>query len=324
MREGKISQAVLDRSVLRVIKNKNSIVAAGGAIGRDSSILKIDNKSYGAVDTRTVCVDSMQQIQSAFVHIVNHIACGGSVAEAVIVSIVLPQTAEEKLLKLIMETIEEHCCIYNMQIMGGRTVVNDSVPFPVVTMTGIGTESYLKSLPMAKANQDILITKWIALEGTAYAALKYREKISKRLPEYLIKEAENFYSLIDSSKEAVCAYKNGASAVHDAGEGGVFAALWEFAKASNVGVEVNLKKIPIRQETVEICELLKINPYELLSTGSLIIAVDNGGELCEKFLERGIPAQLVGRTTASNDRVLLNEEEVRHLTPAGQDSIYQI
>ena len=60
----------------------------------------------------------------------------------------------------------------------------------------------------------------------------------------------------------------GVSAMHDVTEGGVFGALWEMAEASGVGLEIDLKKIPIRQETIEICEFFNLNPYQLISSGS--------------------------------------------------------
>lgn len=324
MREGKVSQAVLDRSILRVIKNKRSLVELGGEIGRDASILNIEKKHFASIDTRTVCVKSLCQLDSMFVHIVNHIACAGSFAEAVIISILFPKNGEENYLKEIMETIERQCLKHNMQIMGGHTSVSSDISVPIVTLTGIGTKSVIDCVPKAKADQDIVITKWIALEGTAYAAIKYKDMLKNKLPNYLIEAAEHFYEFTVTSREALYSYEAEASVVHDAGEGGIFAALWEFAQASNVGIVVDIKKIPIRQETVEICEQLKINPYELLSTGALIIAAENGEKLCRQLMDKGICAVNVGRTTDDNDRIILNDDEVRHLTPASQDYIYKI
>lgn len=54
--------------------------------------------------------------------------------------------------------------------------------------------------------------------------------------------------------EAAVAARSGVSAMHDITEGGIFGALWEMAEASGVGLEIDLKKIPVRQETIEICE----------------------------------------------------------------------
>ena len=44
---------------------------------------------------------------------------------------------------------------------------------------------------------------------------------------------------------------------------------------SGVGLDIDLKKIPIRQETVEVCEALGLNPYILMSSGSMMIAADD-------------------------------------------------
>ena len=51
------------------------------------------------------------------------------------------------------------------------------------------------------------------------------------------------------------------------GEGGFLSALWKMAEASQVGLEMDFSKVPIRQETIEICEIFDINPYKLNSEG---------------------------------------------------------
>ena len=85
-----------------------------------------------------------------------------------------------------------------------------------------------------------------------------------------------------------------------------------------------MKKLPIRQETVEICEFLQLNPYELLSGGSLIMAADNGFDLVEKLAGEGIAAAVVGKATDNNDRVVMNEDERRFLELPKSDEIYKI
>lgn len=78
----------------------------------------------------------------------------------------------------------------------------------------------------------------------------------------------------------------GVSAMHDVTEGGIFGALWEMAEASGVGLCVDLKKIPIRQETIEICEFFNLNPYQLISSGSMLIGTDHGSQLVGCSCER--------------------------------------
>ena len=96
-----------------------------------------------------------------------------------------------------------------------------------------------------------MITKWIGLEGTAKLAHARREELLSRYPAHLIDEAEAFEQYFSVIPEAATAMKSGVRAMHDVTTGGIFGALWELAEASGVGLDITLKKIPIRQETVE-------------------------------------------------------------------------
>ena len=85
-----------------------------------------------------------------------------------------------------------------------------------------------------------------------------------------------------------------------------------------------MKKIPVKQETIEICEFFELNPYELLSGGCLIMTADNGENLVMALKREGIPSVIVGRTTDRNDRVIYNEDEKRYLDRPKTDQIYKV
>ena len=114
------------------------------------------------------------------------------------------------------------------------------------------------------------------------------------------------------------------SGLHDVSEGGIFAALWELAQAANVGLDIQTKDIPIKQETVEICEFFDINPYKLISTGSLLIVAADGNSVVREIEKAGGCASIIGVTTDSNDRVLIQGEERRFLETAQADELYKI
>lgn len=175
-----------------------------------------------------------------------------------------------------------------------------------------------------RPGDDIVITKWIGLEGTARIAKAHEQELLRRYPSHMIETAKQFCSYLSVEPEAAAAADLGARAFAAAAEGGIFGALWEFAKGSGVGLEIELKKIPIRQETVEICEFFGLNPYQLVSGGSLLIASANGNALVREFEKRGIPAAAVGYATGGNDRVLLNGSGRRFLEPPRTDEIYKI
>ena len=173
-------------------------------------------------------------------------------------------------------------------------------------------------------DRQVVMTKWAGLEGSAILADLCGEKLRERYPAWLLEEARGMEGFLPVCREAEIAAKAGADALCAAAEGGIFHALWTLAQRAGVGLDIDLKKIPIRQETVEICNALDRNPYGLLSNGSLLCLTPRGDRLVRALQEEGIPAAVIGFAADGNDRVVRNGEETRFLEPAGEDEIYQI
>ena len=171
---------------------------------------------------------------------------------------------------------------------------------------------------------DILVSKWIGIEGTSILAKEKEEQLLSRFSASFIEKAKKLDAYISVLSEAAVAVRSGVSAMHDVTEGGIFGALWEMAEASGVGLEIDLKKIPIRQETVEVCEFFGINPYKLISSGCMLMAAEDGNTLVRELEKEGIPATIIGKATEGNDRVLLNEDEKRFLEPPKTDELYEV
>jgi len=64
-------------------------------------------------------------------------------------------------------------------------------------------------------------------------------------------------------------------ALRDATRGGLAAVLNEWALASNVGIIINEKAIPVSDEVNGVCEILGFEPYDFANEGRFIIAVKN-------------------------------------------------
>lgn len=79
------------------------------------------------------------------------------------------------------------------------------------------------------------------------------------------------------------AQEAGASALYDMGEGGFLSALWKMAEASEVGLEADFRKVPVRQETIEVCEIFDLNPYKLQAEGSVLIGIREAKLWCRNF-----------------------------------------
>jgi hydrogenase maturation factor len=224
-----------------------------------------------------------------------------------------------------MSEADEACGRYGMQIAGGQTKVMKEVNAPVAVINAYGEtcEGDFRTAAMAKPGQDIVLSKWAALQGTAVIATHKAEQIGQHYPSYLAEEAAAFDRYLSIAEEAKTALKNGVCAMHDASEGGILAALWELAEAAGVGLDIDIKKIPLRQETVEICECVGVNPYELLSGGCLVMTADDGERLVKALKDENIPAVVIGRTTSEKARIIRNEDEVRYMDRPKQDEIYK-
>lgn len=85
-----------------------------------------------------------------------------------------------------------------------------------------------------------------------------------------------------------------------------------------------MKAISILQETVEVCEHFRLNPYQLTSVGSFLMVTDRGEELCEKLVGQGIKASLLGHITDNNDKIIRNGEEIRYIDRPAPDEIFKI
>ena len=224
-----------------------------------------------------------------------------------------------------MQDLEEAAAAVSFQIMCGHTEITRVVNQPLVTVCGVGKvkKNGLISTGGAKPGMDIIATKWIGLEGTAIIANEKEEELCTHFSRHFVEQAKALDRYLTVMPEAATAENSGVGAMHDVTEGGIFGALWEMAEASGVGLEIDLKKIPLKQETVEICEFFGINPYELISSGSMLMAAEDGNGLVMELEKAGIPAVVIGKATDSNDRVLLNEEERRFLEPPKTDELYK-
>ena len=333
MRSGKISESVLKRSVLRLIENSRKEVMKGAGIGVDCAFLSwgdpgsTEEGRVLASATETVSLPVRNPAYLAIMAAANNLAASGAQAIAVSLSITLPADAEETDLRELMNQAGECCKKLGIQITGGHTEVSSTVKAPVVTATAMGKAQRVLIQERSSAKtleMDVVISKWIGMEGTSIIAGEKEEELSKRYPIRLIHDAQEIEKYLSVASEAAIALKSGVYAMHDVRNGGIFGALWELSRRLGVGLYIDLKRIPVTQETIELCEFYHLNPYELLSGGALIMVTSDGGRLVRMLEAEGIPAAIIGNTNGSNDKIIVNQDETRYLESAGPDEILKL
>ncbi len=326
MKAGKLKESILKRSILKQLHRRRDDVIAASTVGGDYGAIAAteDLAVVLSSDPVTLSVDEIGS--SAIMAACNDVACSGAIPAGVTVTLLLPTDFNEDELKRLMKDLDEACRECEVDIINGHTEVTRAVKQPIVVVTAMGTVKKDKILSSGnvKPGMDIVATKWVGLEGTAILAREKEEELRTRYAQPFIDNAKVFRQMMSILPEAAVATLSGASAMHDVSEGGVFGALWELAESAGVGLEIDLKKIPIRQETIEICEFFDLNPYKLLSGGCLLIATEDGNGLVMELEKAEIPAVIIGKATDNNDRVLINEDERRFLETTQTDELYRI
>lgn len=327
MEIGKLPPEILEQLILKPItqsETKRSEVKVRPKTGEDCTAVDFGDE---------LCVMSTDPITGAekdagylAVHInCNDIASSGAVPIGILVTLLLPLSSSEETIKEIMSGVQKATKELGIEILGGHTEVTDAVTKPVLSATAVGKTSNQNfvSTGGAKEGQDIVMTKWAGLEGTLIIAKDYEEQLKNILPEQVILDAQKMDGFLSVVPEARIAVKYGATAMHDATEGGVLGAVWEMADCSNVGVTVDLEKIPVKNETNLVCKASGIDPFGLISSGTLIISTFQGKKLVEQLKKEDIEAEIIGKVT-KKQRIVYEKGQEKPLNQPVSDALYRV
>lgn len=326
MNIGKIPETVLKRSVLKQIRHRRDEVLVAPTVGKDCSIIGLSNNELIVMSTDPL-MGRMQDLGYLAVNVTaNNIASSGAEIIGIMLSVLLPEGTSESELKRLMKDVESACLKLNIDILGGHTELTNAVNQPVITVTGIGKtrNENVKMASEALHGHEIVMTKWAGIEATALLSKAKEKELLRKYSLSFIEGAKEMLKYISVVPEAKIATDIGVVSMHDVRRGGVFGALWEIAATSKIGLEVDLKKIQLKQETVEICEYFDLNPYMLTSSGSMLIVTDKANYLVERLMEADIMATVIGHIKEGNDRIIINEGEIRYLEPPKSDEIYKV
>ena len=115
----------------------------------------------------------------------------------------------------------------------------------------------------------VLITGEIAVRGTIRLIEERGEELGKAFSNGFMRKAR-------ALKEQELPHIDDGISHIEIGEGGITQALWDLAEREKTGLRIFLDEVPIKQETIEICNLLDVDPYTLESYGSVLCFVPEG------------------------------------------------
>ncbi len=343
MKEGKISKAVWDRSVLRPLEKqsvcgRDIVQGQGCSFIPAGSLRKEEDDLQTALSTGTGTVGGRLDltVQMIVCEAVNNLTVSGMQCIGMMTALLLPPAYAEQQLRQIVSEVSALAHMLHVPILGGDTKISGGVSRPVLTVTAVGSRGLsdktdsMSGMHRAKADRekrDLIMTGCAGWAGTGILVGAYADRIRQRFPAFM---EENALAMTDPEtllvkRPADIALRHRDAVMQDISTGGVLGALWEFCQREGLGMDIDMRAIPVRQETIEICELVGRNPYELFGQGGLIIACVDGAALIRDLADAGIAAGMLGSCFSekvNRGRMIRNGGEIRYLNKPEADSLW--
>ena len=308
---GKLPARTLER-LLESIRIEDEHVVLGPRIGEDAAVIRLGQKLLVAkTDPVTLATDLIGWYA---VHVnANDIATMGVRPRWFMATIILPEKSTAAEAEKIFEQVLSACRSLEIALVGGHTEISRDLSRPIVVgcMLAEAEEGTIITTSGARPGDDIVLTRGIAIEGTAILARESGEALlAAGLSRDIIARAADylFSPGISVLKEALTACSVGRiHSMHDPTEGGLATGLQEIATAARVGILVEEEKIPVLAECRAICNGLGLDPLGLLASGALIITLypPETSALLSALGEAGINATVIGSVTAAEEGVMM-------------------
>lgn len=251
----------------------------GPGVGLDAAAIDLgDGRVLVAkADPITFATD---EIGRYAVHVnANDVACLGATPRWFLPTIFLPEGAGPALAESIFEQIRLACAELGVTPAGGHTEITIGLERPIIAgaMLGETTADALVRPDRAETGDHVLLTKGIAIEGTAVIAREAPDRLRKAgLSDATIASAAALLhdpgiSVVRDAQ--IVRSVADVHALHDPTEGGLATALLEISHATGHVINVRRADIPEFDETRAICDALDLDALGLLASGALLIAV---------------------------------------------------
>ena len=170
---------------------------------------------------------------------------------------------------------------------------------------------------------DLVAAGYIARRGAAEIIRAKREELSERFSENYLEEAAEYEEItLPETFEGWKPYE--ISECEPVREGGILKAIWDLSGAYEMGVEFTLTKIPVRQETIEICEEYDRNPYRMYTDNCMLLTAARGDRLVRRLNRGGIPAAVIGQVKRGIAREILTDGGIGYLERPQEDELKKV
>jgi hydrogenase expression/formation protein HypE len=278
-------------------------ILVGPGLGRDAAAIAVGERVIVAKNDPITFAS-----EGGAAHLVevnaNDVACMGATPRWLLVTALLPYGFTPADVLNLFAELRETCRLRSVELIGGHTEIVPGLARPILVGMMLGDASPHELLRPGRAQPGdvLLLTRGLAIEGTALLARERADELRELIGEEILGAAELL--IVDPGisvvAEAEIARRSGeVTALHDPTEGGLASAVRELATVSGAGVEIDAEAVPILAETRAVAEALGIYPLAMLAWGSILIATRPEGvsRIVHDIEAAGIPVSVVGRLT---------------------------
>lgn len=316
MQAGKLPQDLLAR-LLGDLPKKDPRVLVGPGVGRDAAV--IDNGGPNLLIAKSDPITFASDMIGWYaVHVnANDVACVGAKPAWFLATILLPEGSTPELAESIFRQVQEACESLGIEVVGGHTEITIGLGRPVIcgALLGEVERDHLIRPDGARVGDALILTKGIAIEGTAVLAREAGERLKamgveaatvERAAGYLMNPGISVVSEAGAACSAVAVH-----AMHDPTEGGLATALYEMAEASGLGIDLDVGAVEVLPETQAVCAAAGLDPLGLLASGALLIAVAEAEctEAVRAIESTGTGARRIGRFIQKGPQVIIGGKE---------------
>jgi hydrogenase expression/formation protein HypE len=305
---GKLPNRFL-KQFLTDLERRDPALLIPAAVGEDTAAVNISGEEVLVLKSDPITL--VTDLLGSYALIVNgnDIATSGAIPRWFLATFLFPSGSTPAEVMRMMVELRDQCQRAGITLCGGHTEVTDAVRRPIVigTITGTVSRSRLLDKKNVRPGDRILLTKRVAVEGTAIIAAEFGERlVAAGMSMTEIEDCRRFQERMSIVPEANVAIGfPEVCAMHDVTEGGLATALTELAEACGRQLRIDIDAIPVYSETRRICDWLGLEPLGLIGSGSLIICCRSGGatRLAASLAAEKIEVTSIGEVVDGNNGI---------------------
>ncbi len=312
MQIGKPQRGVLSDTVWRLTGAKSLDVVTGPTFGVDVSIVSVGNDRVMIANCDPISlIPSLGPRDSAEMsvqEVASDVATSGHSPRYALFDLNLPPKTSNQTLVEYWRAVSKACGNLGISIVGGHTGRFEGCDYTILgsaTMWTICKKNEYLTSGMARNGDDLILTKSAAYGATAVLSKAFPRTVRNVLGPSLFHELSSYFENMDTVKDSLSAvevgiHDRGVTAIHDITEGGVFAAAYEMAVASGLGLTLEIEKIPVSEATLHLSKMFRIDPMISLGEGSLLISCrpDRTNRIVQRLQLRRTRATVIGQMSS--------------------------